>query len=125
MPAKPRKKAAPEQAPKAPRVFLEVDDQRLPFVHYQDWTIDDQMAVTAVLPGLLTPASAYDKFVASSHAGSANPHLFALMWWVAVRHSGERTGWPKVQLEIANADKLNVDVVEVDEDDESPDSPEG
>jgi hypothetical protein len=123
MPPKPKKKAAPE--PKAPRVFLEVDDQRLPFVHYQDWTIDDQMAVTAVLPGLLTPASAYDKFVASSHAGSANPHLFALMWWVAVRHSGERTGWPKVQLEIANADKLNVDVVEVDEDDESPDSPEG
>jgi hypothetical protein len=131
MPPKPRKKAAPKVAPKEkpgppPKVFLEVDDRRLPFVHYQDWTIDDLMNVEAVLPGTMTAADAYDKVAGSTHSAGLTPHLFALMWWVAERHAGERTSWLKVKLDIDSADRLNVDVVPVEAAEaEDPNSPEG
>ena len=123
MGAKPRKAAKPPPPP--PTVFLEVDDERIPFVAYQDWTIDDLFAVTATLPGNLTPAAAYDKFVSSAHAAAASPHLFAMVWWVARRHEGT-VSWPQAKAEIDKAKRLNVDVVTADEgDDEDPDSPEG
>jgi hypothetical protein len=129
MPPKPRKKAAPKVAPKEkvgppPKIFLEVDDKRLPFVVYGDWTIDDLFLVEAVLPGTMSAADAYDKFVTSTHAAGTSPHLFALVWWVALRHSGERPPWLKVKMEIDSAERLNVDVVPATEDPE-PDSPEG
>jgi hypothetical protein len=116
----PKKKPTPK--PPDPKVFLEVDDKRLPFVDYQNWTIDDLFAVTATLPGNLTPAAAYDKFVSSTHAAAASPHLFAMVWWVARRHQGP-VSWPQAKAEVDNAEKLNVDVVTPDED-EDPDSPE-
>ena len=126
MPPKPRKKAAPKVEPEgpAPQVFLEVDDRRLPFVHYKDWTIDDLLAVEAVLPGTLTAADIYDKVATSTHSAGLTPHLFAIVWWVAERHAGERTSWLKVKIDIDSAKRLNVDVVK-SEADESPDSPEG
>ena len=119
MPAKPRKKPAPKVPD--PKVYLEVDDKRIPFVPYQDWTIDDLFAVTATLPGNLTPAAAYDKFVSSAHAAAASPHLFAMVWWVARRHQGA-VSWPQAKADVDNAERLNVEVVNPD--DEDPDSPE-
>jgi hypothetical protein len=121
MPQKARKKVAPKEAP--PKVFLEVDDRRLPFIKYEDLTIDDLLAVEGVLPASMTAATVYDKVASSTHSAGVTPHLFAVMWWVAERHAGERTSWLKVKIEIDSAERLNVDVVPGD--DPETDSPEG
>jgi hypothetical protein len=116
----PKKKPTPK--PPDPKVFLEVDEKRLPFVPYQDWTIDDLFAVTATLPGNLTPAAAYDKFVTSAHAAAASPHLFAMVWWVARRREGA-VSWPLAKSEVDKAERLNVEVVPTEAaEDDSPEA---